>query len=48
LFPARLDFWAAKIKDGQVPPIAPAVANARFAPTGKRARILPLSTMKWA
>jgi isoquinoline 1-oxidoreductase beta subunit len=30
------------------PPIAPAVANALFALTGKRARTLPLSTMKWA
>jgi isoquinoline 1-oxidoreductase beta subunit len=31
-----------------VPPIAPAVANALFALTGKRARKLPLSSMKWA
>ena len=30
------------------PPIAPAVANALFALTGKRARKLPLSTMQWA
>ena len=30
-----------------VPPIAPAVANAMFALTGKRARALPLSGMKW-
>jgi isoquinoline 1-oxidoreductase beta subunit len=31
-----------------VPAVAPAVANALFALTGKRARTLPLSTMKWA
>ncbi len=30
------------------PPIAPAVANALFALTGKRARVLPLSSMQWA
>lgn len=30
-----------------VPPIAPAVANALFALTGKRAHALPLSTMSW-
>jgi isoquinoline 1-oxidoreductase subunit beta len=30
------------------PPIAPAVANALFALTGKRARTLPLSDMQWA
>ncbi len=30
------------------PPIAPAVANALFALTGKRVRKLPMSSMKWA
>jgi isoquinoline 1-oxidoreductase beta subunit len=30
------------------PPIAPAVANALAALTGKRARVLPLGKMKWA